>query len=113
MEVWAFQHQSLLIGPLSPLPASLAKKMSSSLTTSLDGYPSVAQVAVSKHYDLGVYKGYVKFSFPPNPQDARKLIEGACRDCDALYYTINDPFNYCEVIKFPCELDESLLDIGL
>ena len=56
----------------------LAKKISGSLTESVDGFPSVHQVAVSKQGDLGVYKGFVRFGHPPQPEYAKQNIEDAC-----------------------------------
>ena len=83
------------------------------MEASLDDYPSGAQLGASKMGSLGIYRIYVKFGFPPEPQHARELLRAACQDADALYFNISDCLNYQESVKLPYELDESMLDIGL
>ena len=113
MDTWAITFQSLIIGPLSPSPATLAKRIGASLEHSLDGYPSAAQRGANKMGELGVYRIYRKFSFPPKPEHAREVLRRACEDARALHYNISDCLNYQEPVKLPYELDESMLDIGL
>lgn len=113
MDTWAITFQSLIIGPLSPSAATPAKRIGASLEHSLDGYPSAAHLGASKMGELGVYRVYVKFNFPPEPEHARELLRRACEDAGALHYSISDNLNYQEAVKFPYELDESVLDIGL
>ena len=113
MDTWAITFQTLIIGPLSPSPATLAKRIGASLEHSLDGYPSAAQLGASKMGELGIYRIYVKFAFPPEPEHARELLRKACQDAGALYFSISDSLNYQESVKLPYELDESMLDIGL
>ena len=57
---------------------------------------------------LGVFRLYIKFDFPPDPHVARICVEN-----NAIHYTISDPLNYAEPVKLPYEQDEAGLDICL
>ena len=113
MDTWAITFQTLIIGPLSPSLATLAKRIRASLEHSSDGYPSAAQLGANKMGELGIYRIYVKFSFLPVPEHAREVLRKACDDAGALFFSISDSLNYQESVKLPYELDESMLDIGL
>ena len=76
-ESWAIIFQTLIIGPSSPSPATLAMRIRASLEHSLDGYPSAAQVGAGQMGELGVYRIYMKFTFPFEPEHARELLRRA------------------------------------
>ena len=101
MEVWSVTFQNLLIGPQSPSPYLLAKQAAQDCRLLLDDFASVHQVACSKMGQLGVFRPYVKFDFPPDPHVARKVLARICVENNALHYTISDPLNYvhCESSK--------------
>lgn len=63
--------------------------------------------------DLGVFRIYVKFDFPPEPSIARKILARICLENNALYYSISDPLNCEEPVKLPHEQSESGLDLAL
>ena len=56
---------------------------------------------------LGVFRLYIKFDFPPDPHVARKVLARICVENNALHYTISDPLNYDEPVKLPYEQDEA------
>ena len=91
----------------------LLTKIGASLELSLEDYPSTSQLAASKMNELVVYRIYVKFGFPLEPQHARELLKSACQEAGALCFSISDSLNYQESVKLPYELNESMLDIGL
>lgn len=113
MEVWSVTFQNLLIGPQSPSPYLLAKQAAQDCRLLLEDFASVHQVACSKMGQLGVFRPYVKFDFPPDPHVARKVLTRICVENNALHYTISDPLNYEEPVKMPYEQDEAGLDIFL
>ena len=63
--------------------------------------------------DLGLYRLYVKFDYPPEPLIARKMLARICEENNALHFTVSDPLNYEQLVKLPFEVDESELDIYL
>lgn len=63
--------------------------------------------------DLGLFRVYIKFDFPPKPLIARKVLSRICVENNALYYTISDPLNFEEPVKLPYEQSESGLDLSL
>ena len=73
METWAVSYQTLIIDPLSISPATLLKRIGASLEDSLEGYQSAAQLGASKMGELGVYRFYMQFGFPPAPEHARQM----------------------------------------
>ena len=113
MEVWSVTFQSLLIGPQSPSPYLLAKQIAQDCRLLLEDFASVHQVACSKMGQLGVFRLYIKFDFPPDPHVARKVLARICVENNAIHYTISDPLNYAEPVKLPYEQDEAGLDICL
>ena len=62
---------------------------------------------------LGVFRLYVKFDFPPDPRVATKVLSKICIDNNAIHYDISDPLNYEEPVRLPYEQDEAGLDICL
>lgn len=113
METWAITFQTLLLGPSSPSPSTLAKTIGRDCRLSFGDLALVQQVACSKHSNLGVFQLYVKFSFPPEPALANKILSQICLANNALYFSISDPMNYLEAVKLPYEQDESGLDLCL
>lgn len=113
MEIWSVTFQSLAIGAQSPSPFLLAKGISQDCRLLFERLASVRQVACSRMGDLGVFRDYIKFDFPPEPSIARKILSRICISNDVVYYTISDPFNYQEPIKMLYQQSESGLDVAL
>ena len=95
------------------LAFSPAKQIAQDCRLLFDNLASVHQVACSKMGQLGVFKLYIKFDFPPDPHVARKMLSRICVENNALYYDISDSLNYEEPVKLPYEQDEAGLDICL
>lgn len=108
MEIWSVTFQSLLIGPQSPSPYLLARKIAQDCQLLFGSLASVHQVACSRLGDLGLFRLYVNFDFPPDPIVARKVLSQICVDNDALHYTISDPLNFQEPVKLPYEQSETV-----
>lgn len=113
MEVWSVTYQSLLIGAQSPSPYLLAKMIARDCRLLFEGLASVHQVACSSTGDLGLFRIYVKFDFPPDPIVARKVLVRIYVENNFIYYTISDPMNYEQPVKLPWDQSESGLDLAL
>ena len=113
MEVWSVTFQSLLIGPHSPSPYLLAKRIAQDCRLLFDNLASVHKVACSKMGQLGVFRLYIKFDSPSDPHVASKVLARICVENNAIHYTISDPLNYEEPVNLPYEQDEEGLDICL